>query len=95
MRSSNQHPGLVRCGCWRHKTRSLLSAVVHRRRVPGYAPRDAGDHAGLVALYGQLCSRLGRLLRDRLQVESAPDDELQQAINDALDIAGEVLGLDL
>ena len=54
------------------------------------------DDAGLVALQGQLCSRLARLLRDERQLYRAwQEDELQQIMNEALDVASEFLGVKL
>ena len=49
----------------------------------------------LVDLYGQLCSRLGRLMRDRQQLLGSGGDELEQAIQEALDLASEMLEVDL
>jgi hypothetical protein len=53
------------------------------------------DYAKLLALYGQLCSRLGRLMKDREQLTTGESDEIQQAIHDALDIVAEDLGVEL
>ncbi len=53
------------------------------------------DYGALVAIYGQLTSRLGRLLRDQQQLGGGSNAELEQAIADALDMAGEVLGVEL
>jgi len=53
------------------------------------------DYIRLVALYGQLCSRLGRLMRDREQLAGGEPEELQQAINEALDSIRTELGVDL
>ena len=49
----------------------------------------------LVDLYGQLCSRLGRLMRDRQQLLGSGGDELEQAIQEALDLASEMLKVEL
>jgi PAS domain-containing protein len=53
------------------------------------------DYAKLANIHGQLTSRLGRLLRDQQQLQGSGSAELEQAIGDALDLAGEVLGVDL
>lgn len=53
------------------------------------------DYGKLVNIHGQLTSRLGRLLRDKQQLDGGSGAELEQAIGDALDLASEVLGLDL
>jgi hypothetical protein len=54
------------------------------------------DDARLVALQGQPCSRLARLLRKERQLyQACQEDELQQAIYDALDILSEMWGVDL
>ena len=49
----------------------------------------------LVSLHGQLSSRLGRLMRDRQQLEGGEESELDRAIDDALDMASEILGVEL
>lgn len=49
----------------------------------------------LVSLYGQLCSRLGRLMRDQQQLHGGEESEIDQAMNDALDMASEILGIDI
>jgi len=56
---------------------------------------DVDQYARLLSLHGQLTSRLGRLLRDRQQICPEDDSLLQQAINDALDQASEILGVKL
>lgn len=43
------------------------------------------DFTRLAALQGQLSSRLGRLMRDRIQIDGQGGDELTEAINKALD----------
>ena len=54
------------------------------------------DDAKLVALQGQLCSRLARLLREQQPLQqTSQDDFLQQCMNEALDRASEILGVDL
>jgi len=54
------------------------------------------DDAGLVALHGQLCSRLARLLRDERQLYHIwREDEIQKATYEALDILSEMWGVDL
>ena len=53
------------------------------------------EYVRLVALHGQLCSRVGRLMRDQQQLRGEDDPELQAAMNQALDLAGEILGLEL
>ena len=54
------------------------------------------DYARLVALHGQLCSRLARLLRDERQLYHIwEEDEIQKATYKALDILSEMWGIDL
>jgi len=54
------------------------------------------DDARLVALHGQLCSRIARLLREQRQLYQAwQEDVLQQAMNDALDALSETWGVGL
>jgi hypothetical protein len=53
------------------------------------------DYARLVSLHGTLCSRLGRLLRDQQSLGGGDASEMQAAIEQALEIAGQVLGVDL
>ena len=53
------------------------------------------DYTRLVSLHGQLCSRIGRLLRDQQQLGGGDVSEMQAAIDQALTQAGEVLGVDL
>ena len=52
-------------------------------------------YAKLANIHGQLTSRLGRLLRDKQQLDGGSGAELAQAIGDALDMASQVLGVDL
>ena len=56
---------------------------------------DVDQYARLLSLHGQLTSRLGRLLRDKQQISPEDDSLLQQAINQALDQASEILGVQL
>ena len=53
------------------------------------------EYVRLVGLHGQLCSRVGRLMRDRQQLRGEDDSELQAVMNEALDLAGEILGLEV
>ena len=54
------------------------------------------DYAGLVALHGQLCSRLARLLREERELYHVwREDEMQKATYEALDILSEMWGVDL
>jgi len=54
------------------------------------------DDARLVALHGQLCSRLARLLRKERQLYHIwEEDEIQKATYKALDILSEMWGVDL
>jgi len=54
------------------------------------------DYARLVALHGQLCSRLARLLREERQLYHIwQKDEMQKATYAALDILSEMWGVDL
>ena len=52
-------------------------------------------YAKLANIHGQLTSRPGRLLRDKQQLDGGSGAELAQAIGDALDMASQVLGVDL
>jgi hypothetical protein len=56
---------------------------------------DVNQYARLLSVYGQLASRLGRLLRDKQQI--APEDEswLQLCFDEALDQTSEILGVKL
>ena len=54
-----------------------------------------GDYTRLVSLHGQLCSRIGRLLRDQQQLGGGDISEMQAAIDQALTQAGQVLGIEL
>ena len=49
----------------------------------------------LLALHGQLSSRLGRLMRDRQILHGDDTSELQQAIEEALDIVSDFLEVQL
>jgi len=54
------------------------------------------DDTKLVALHGQLCSRLARLLRKERQLYHIwEEDEMQKATYEALDILSEMWGVDL
>ena len=54
------------------------------------------DDAKPVALQGELCSRIARLLREQRQLKQAwQEDGLQQAIYEALDVLNETWGVDL
>jgi len=54
------------------------------------------DDARLVALQGELCSRIAPLLREQQQLERPwQQDELQQAIYEALDELSEIWGVKL
>ena len=71
------------------------------RRSPNGGEGTAGtitiqDHAKLVALQCELCSRIARLLREQQQLQQAwKEDKLQQAMNDALDALSEMWGVKL
>jgi hypothetical protein len=53
------------------------------------------EYRRLVALHGALCSRLSRMLRDRQQLQGDEQTDLDQAIQEALDMAGDILGVKL
>jgi hypothetical protein len=53
------------------------------------------DFAALATLQGQLSSRLGRLMRDRAAIDGETSDELQQAVNEALDQLSQEWGIDI
>ena len=53
------------------------------------------QYARLLALHGQLTSRLGRLLRDKQQIAPEEDNIVQLALYDALDQASGILGVKL
>jgi hypothetical protein len=56
---------------------------------------DAKEFAALAGLQGQLVSRLGRLMRDRQQLQGDPADELPYDLDEVLQIVGQALGVDL
>lgn len=56
---------------------------------------EPDEYRALLALYGVLCSRLGRLMRDRAQLGGDRDDELHRAMNEALDLVAQDLGIEL
>jgi hypothetical protein len=56
---------------------------------------DVDQYTRLLALHGQLTSRLGRLLRDKQIVAPEENNLLALAINDALDQASDILGVKL
>lgn len=70
-----------------------LSSYIDRIESIETDPEAAQTYARLLALHGQLCSRLGRLLRDRHQIQGDDAGELDQAIAEALDLAGQTLGI--
>ena len=73
-----------------------LSAYIDHVTVgPEDGDIDVDQYARLLSLHGQLTSRLGRLLRDKQQISPEDDSLLQQAINNALDQASEILGVQL
>lgn len=54
------------------------------------------DYTRLAALYGQLCSRLGRLMRDQQQLEGTGLGDLMNTLMDEnLGKAGQILGVEL
>ena len=71
---------------------SRLSAYIARLQ-----PEELrlGEYTRLLALHGQLCSRLGRLLRDQQELVGKGDPELKQAMEEALDLAGGMLGIEV
>ena len=73
---------------------SRLSAYIDRIG-PDHPGIEIKDYAQLLGLHGQLCSRLGRLLRDQQHLQGADNTELEQAMNDALDLAGDLLGIEV
>jgi acetyl-CoA carboxylase alpha subunit len=56
---------------------------------------DPGEYARLASLEGQFASRIGRLLRDKQQVQGDEMSELDQAINQALDRISEEWNIEL
>ena len=63
--------------------------------IDNHIELEPDEYRALLALYGQLCSRLGRLMRDRQQLTDEYTDELDQAMNEALDILSKDLGIKL
>jgi hypothetical protein len=59
------------------------------------ADLEPGLYARLASLQGQLTSRLGRLLRDRQQLEGDAADQLIQAVHQALDDISTEWGVEL
>ncbi|MBN1640377.1 MAG: hypothetical protein JXA09_04005 [Anaerolineae bacterium] len=53
------------------------------------------DYTRLLALHGQLTSRLGRLARDQQQLQAGQNADLAEAMDEALDLAGEILGIEV
>ena len=82
-------------------TSAYLDQFTVGRRSPNGGDGTDGtvtvqDDARLVALQGQLCSRLARLLREERQLHQAwQEDEFRQTINDALDALSETWGVKL
>jgi hypothetical protein len=78
---------------------SLRGLAAHVRRLDAQLEHDPALLPGyirLLTLQGRLTSRLSRLLRERQQIRQAEDqDLLHQAMNDALDQASEILGVQL
>jgi hypothetical protein len=56
---------------------------------------DVDRYIRLLALHGQLTSRLGRLLRDKHQIAPKEESIVQLALYDALDQASETFGVKL
>jgi hypothetical protein len=73
----------------------LSTYIDHATIGPNDGDIDVDQYARLLSLHGQLTSRLGRLLRDKQQISPEDDSLLQQAINNALDQASEILGVQL
>ena len=77
----------------------LRGLAAHVRRLDAQLEHDPAllpSYIRLLTLQGQLTSRLARLLRERQQIRQAEGQDLyQQAMNDALDQASEILGVDL
>jgi hypothetical protein len=77
----------------------LRGLAAHTRRLDAQLEHDPAllpSYIRLLTLQGRLTSRLSRLLRERLQIRQTEDqDLLHQAMNNALDQAGEILGVDL
>ena len=78
---------------------SLRGLAAHVRRLDAQLEHDPALLPGyirLLTLQGRLTSRLSRLLRERQQIRQAEDqDLLHQAMDIALDQAGEILGVQL
>jgi hypothetical protein len=68
-----------------------LSAYIDDR----LADLEPGLYARLASLQGQLTSRLGRLLRDRQQLQGDAADQLIQAVHQALDDISTEWGVEL
>jgi len=72
-----------------------LARLIRDAQVVEGEPLSLAEYRRLLALHGALCSRLSRMLRDRQQLQGDDQTELDAAIQDALDLAGEILGVDL
>jgi hypothetical protein len=59
------------------------------------AELDADAYTRLAALEGQLASRIGRLMRDKKQVQGDEMDELDKMIDEALDQLSQEWGIKL
>ena len=56
---------------------------------------ELGDFVRVINLQGQLANRIGRLMRDRQQLTGDDAGELSAAIDEALNVVGELLGVEL
>jgi ribosomal protein S15P/S13E len=85
------HPGLdARIAALNRRIEQLEEHIdTHRHEL------DAKEFAALASLQGQLASRLGRLMRDRQHLRGEAADELQHDVDRALEMASQVLGIDL
>lgn len=72
-----------------------LSKLIRDAPVEEGTSLSLVEYRRLLALHGQLCSRLSRMLRDRQQLQGDDQTELDAAIQDALDLAGSILGVEL
>ena len=68
-----------------------LSAFIDENR----GDLDVGGYLAAVRLQGMLANRVGRLLLDRRKLTGDEGDELERAMDEALDLVGDVFGVDL
>lgn len=72
-----------------------LSRYIDRQVSAGEEELAAHDYTAYLSLYGQLLSRLGRLMRDNRAITGEAADGIAGAIGRALDELGSEWGIEL